>query len=225
VTVLPPGRLLVVGDSVGQKLGPGFQHEAPADLKVVDGGMAFCGAGEAWPQLTLAGHRFKDPCADWRKRWTSQAAKMHADGVMIVFGAYTETRLIDGAYRESCDPVYDAWLQSAFTDVVTTMEAFGPVWLVLPPYDRVYKTGRSLEDCDMHTDCTTRDFRAAVSAAPPGVAVIDLRAFVCPNAPTCVEEVNGVRLRPDGLHFEGPGADIVARWLLAQIGVHFDDGG
>ena len=104
---------------------------------------------------------------DWRRRWTSQATRMNADGVMIVLGPYTMTRLIDGAYRESCDPVYDAWLQSAFTDVLKTMEAFGPVWLVLPPYDRVYNAERSFEDRDAHTDCTISDFRAAAAAAAP----------------------------------------------------------
>jgi peptidoglycan/LPS O-acetylase OafA/YrhL/lysophospholipase L1-like esterase len=225
VTLRPPHRLLVVGDSVSQRLGPGFDHETPGDVTVVDGGMTFCGAGEAWPQVSVAGNHIKDRCADWRTRWTSQAAQMNADGVMILFGADTMTRRIDGVYRQSCDPVYDAWLQTAFADMLTTMAAYGPVWLVLPPYDRVYNVEQPFEDRDAHTDCTIRDFRAAVAAAAPNAALVDLHGFVCPNGPSCVEDVSGIPLRPDGLHFDGAGADIVARWLLSQVGIRFDPSG
>jgi hypothetical protein len=30
---------------------------------------------------------------------------------------------------------------------------------------------------------------------------------------------------PDSLHYEGPGTDLVARWLLSQLGEHLDDSG
>jgi lysophospholipase L1-like esterase len=95
----------------------------------------------------------------------------------------------------------------------------------LPPYDRVYNVEQPFEDRDAHTDCTIRDFRAAVAAAAPNAALVDLHGFVCPNGPSCVEDVSGIPLRPDGLHFDGAGADIVARWLLSQVGIRFDPSG
>jgi hypothetical protein len=220
-TVRPPHHLLVVGDSVMQKLGPGFAHEAPDGVTVVDGGMTFCEGGETNPTIKLGQAQITDRCADWRTRWSAQATKMQADGVMILFGVATNQRLIADQYRMSCDPVYDSSLQSSFTDMLKTMEAYGPVWLVLPPYDRAFDNGTSFSGRDAHTDCTNHDLRAAVAAAGPNAAAIDLGSFVCPNGPDCVEEVNGVKLRPDGLHYEGPGADIVSRWLLTQTGVRF----
>ena len=30
--------------------------------------------------------------------------------------------------------------------------------------------------------------------------------------------IDGIELRPDGLHFEGEGADVIARWLMLQLG-------
>ncbi len=222
-TVRPPHRLLVVGDSVMQKLGPGFAREAPDGLMVLDGGMTFCGAGEAFPQMKVGPDVIKDRCADWRTRWTAQATKLQADGTLILFGARSYTRMMDGVLREACDPVYDSWLQSAFTDILKTMQTFGPVWIALPPYDRALNGfGMPLPQRDAETDCTNRDFRAAVAAAAPNAAVVDLHSFVCPNGPDCVEEVNGVELRPDGLHYDGPGADIVAHWLLSQVGIRFN---
>jgi peptidoglycan/LPS O-acetylase OafA/YrhL len=220
-TVRPPQRLLVVGDSVMQKLGPGFQHESPDGLTVVDGGITFCEGSESIPTFKIGRQLVPDRCADWRTRWTAQATRMQADGVMILFGVPTNQRLIADQYRMSCDPLYDSWLQSSFTDMLKTMQAFGPVWLVLPPYDRAMGAD-TFPDRDAHTDCTVQDFRAAAAAAGPNAAVVDLHGFVCPNAPECIEEVNGVKLRPDGLHYEGPGGDIVAHWLLAQVGIRFN---
>ena len=219
-TVRPPRRLLVVGDSVMQKLGPGFEHEAPDGVTVVDGGMTFCEGSESIPTFKIGRQLVPDRCADWRTRWTSQATKMRADGVMILFGVSTNQRLIADEYRMSCDPLYDAWLQNSFTDMLRTLQTFGPVWLVLPPYDR---TMGVITDRDAHTDCTVQDFRAAVAAAAPNAAVVDLHNFVCPNGPEdCIDEVNGVKLRPDGLHYAGPGADIIAQWLLTQVGIRFN---
>src|SRR5262249_5328126 len=120
-TVRPPQRLLVVGDSVSQLLGPGFDREAPPELDVTDGGMTVCGAGEQYPMMKVGPDVITDRCADWRARWTAQATEMQADGVMILFGARTYTRKMDGGvFRESCDPVYDGWLQSSFTEILKT---------------------------------------------------------------------------------------------------------
>jgi peptidoglycan/LPS O-acetylase OafA/YrhL len=231
-SVLPPSppppaphRLLVVGDSVSQKLGPGFSHEAPKGVTVTDGGMTFCEGGETASTIKLGPNVITDRCADWRTRWTKEATKAQADGVMILFGVNTNTRMIDGQFRMSCDPEYDAWMQGSFTDMLQTMGQFGPVWLVLPPYDRAFNNGDSFEDRDTHTDCTVRDLRSAIAAAGPNAAAIDLHGFVCPPQQDCIKDVDGVTLRPDGLHYDGPGADIVARWLLTQTGIHFDPGG
>jgi hypothetical protein len=40
--------------------------------------------------------------------------------------------------------------------------------------------------------------------------------LVCPQG-RCRDEIDGATLRPDGLHFEGPGADVVVRWVAPQL--------
>jgi SGNH domain (fused to AT3 domains) len=223
--VVPPHRLLVVGDSVAQLLKPGFADEAPHGLTVQDGGMTFCGAGEAWPQMKIGISIIQDRCADWRTRWTSEATNMNADGTLIVFGVDSYTRYIDGAWRNPCDAEYDQWLQGAFADIMHTMQQFGPVWITLAPYDRATNSfGGPLAQRDAATDCANRDYQAAVASAAPNARAIDLNAFICPTGPDCIKQVDGVTLRPDGLHYKGQGADIVARWLLQQLGVQFPSG-
>jgi len=38
-------------------------------------------------------------------------------------------------------------------------------------------------------------------------------SYTCPGG-TCPDKVDGVRLRPDGLRYEGPGARKVSQWIL-----------
>jgi len=49
------------------------------------------------------------------------------------------------------------------------------------------------------------------------VTLVDLAAQICPNGPPCPEDVDGLRLRPDGRHFTPTAASIEARWLMPQL--------
>ncbi len=46
--------------------------------------------------------------------------------------------------------------------------------------------------------------------------MVDLASFVCPPGERCLEEVDGTDLRPDGLHFQEEGAELVNRWLVPR---------
>ena len=67
---------------------------------------------------------------------------------------------------------------------------------------------------DRYTDCNNALLRKA--ARTSGAQLIDLFNYICPNG-NCREKQNGVTLRPDGIHYQGPGGEIVARWLLDQV--------
>ena len=215
-----PKHLVVFGDSVAFKLKQGFADQAPAGVKVDDLGVIACGLGDEWPRLRVGENESKDPCTDWRTKWPAQAKGVGADGTLLVFGSESSTRFVEGEWREACDPVYDAWHTRVFTDAMRTMSQFGPVWVALTPYNRfVVDRDGVLEDRDRHADCTNATYRAAAAAAGPNVRIVDLHGFVCPTGNQCLDEINGVKLRPDGLHFDGPGGDIAARWLLTQLGI------
>ena len=69
---------------------------------------------------------------------------------------------------------------------------------------------------DRQTDCLDRTYAGAAKAVG-GVGVIDLRSW-CARTAARVRAIDGIELRPDGLHFAGEGADVIARWLLLQLG-------
>ncbi|MCZ7536496.1 MAG: hypothetical protein M5T61_11720 [Acidimicrobiia bacterium] len=47
--------------------------------------------------------------------------------------------------------------------------------------------------------------------------MIDFASLVCPGGAPCPEEVDGVRLRPDGAHFTEETAPWIARKLLPLL--------
>ena len=69
-----------------------------------------------------AGNVFDDPCRDWRTLWPATASRLKPDGTLLVFGSESSTRLIDGTWREACDPIYDTWHTKVFTDALATMK-------------------------------------------------------------------------------------------------------
>ena len=215
-----PTDLLVFGDSVAAKLKDGLSNQAPPGVTVEDEAVPSCGLGDEWTKVKFGENVFVDPCADWRTRWPETASKLKTDGTLLVFGSESSTRFVEGEWREACDPVYDAWHTRVFTDAMRSMSSFGPVWVALAPYNRfVVDRDGVLEERDAHADCTNATYRAAAAAAGPNVRLVDLHGFVCPTGNECLDEVGGVKLRPDGLHFDGPGGDIAARWLLTQLGI------
>jgi hypothetical protein len=52
---------------------------------------------------------------------------------------------------------------------------------------------------------------------PKLVSVVDLGHFVCPTFGHCRQSIDGVPMRPDGIHYRGRSALAIAAWLLPQL--------
>jgi len=48
------------------------------------------------------------------------------------------------------------------------------------------------------------------------VLIVELGKWLCPDSGPCREQIDGVKVRDDGLHY-GPGAKVVAKWLAPQF--------
>ena len=94
------------------------------------------------------------------------------------------------------------------------------MWITLAPYNRHLSVANpdARAAADRQTDCLNRIYAGAAGGVG-NVAVIDLGSLICPPGAECTTEIEGIELRPDGLHFSGGGADVIARWLLFQLGV------
>jgi hypothetical protein len=54
------------------------------------------------------------------------------------------------------------------------------------------------------------------TARKHGFQILDLMRYLCPT-PACLVESQGKPIRPDGLHFDGVGAEETARWVLGEL--------
>jgi hypothetical protein len=52
---------------------------------------------------------------------------------------------------------------------------------------------------------------------PKTVSVADLGRYVCPTFGHCRQTIDGVPMRPDGIHYRGRSAEAIAAWLLPQL--------
>jgi hypothetical protein len=113
-------------------------------------------------------------------------------------------------WLDTCTEPYTSLYERSMRDEIAILGARGAkVVLTTEVYPRYLFAAE-----DRPTDCENKIRRKVATAT--GVQLIDLNAYICPRG-HCREKPNGVTLRIDGEHYEGPGGQIVARWLLDQV--------
>jgi hypothetical protein len=55
----------------------------------------------------------------------------------------------------------------------------------------------------------------AAAAHVAGVHIVDLDGWICPGG-KCREDLDGVAIRQDGVHYVGAAADRVSRWIMSR---------
>lgn len=202
---LPPGtlRILTIGDSVAQYLGEAMRfHQAAAGAFVAQRGVGACSIHVAEVRY-VNGERIEGTCC--ADAWATDVAELRPDVTLIVLGgAYLGPRTCQRdwrkAYRERLTSLLHAMGDSA-----------GRVILTLVPYP-----GQRWRTADMvqRVDCFNEELSqiAEIEHLP----TLDLKTHVCPT-PDCTLLSNGAAIRPDGLHFDGPGAAESAQWTLAEV--------
>ena len=214
ILVPPPVlRIMVVGDSVAQTMGRGLERWGPGHgIEVLNAGRLWCGIARGGRTGTTFGQR-ATACEDWATRWTELATTFHPDVVVVlttVWDASVRQRDEWGPdYIGPGDPRFDAFITSEWSESVRVLRATGArvAWLV-PPCALDPASDMGIKYAKVH-------YLAGVVAA--GAVPIDLAHRVCPNG-KFRNELDGVDgIRPDGLHFSDPGADLVAAWLGPQL--------
>ncbi len=192
-------RIALFGDSTANSLGWGLRGVRKPGVGVELLGKDGC--------TMLA-----DTCGG--PQWAQQMKDLHPNATLVFLGgAFLHGLSIDGGWRKSCHPGWDSKFQGTLELRLGALKAEeGPLWAVtvpypLGPYDNA--TYRA------EVDCINASIRAA-AAAVPGVQILDLAERVCPKS-VCEREIDGVPIRPDGVHYSMDGGAGVSRWLLEQI--------
>jgi len=212
------GKVLVVGDSGAYFLGSGMVRVAPEfGLSVVNRGTIGCGIARGDGRLRLPdGKILTDPegCTQYLDRWRLYLAQLDPDTVILsLAGPGGGERFVDGRWTTDCQPDYDRWLRN---ETLTALRTLGRTGAQLVVTTIPYVGFEQPTSVDRRNDCRNAVLQAAARDMT-GVKIVDLRRWACPTANTCRNHQDGVKLRPDGIHFAGPGADVASRWIFGQL--------
>jgi hypothetical protein len=214
----PPGatRVMVVGNSVGYFLGIAMGHvHTDRPLAVFNAAYLAC----TFPP-EISGERMKTPegatvikpTIRCDPSWESQVvAEFRPDVVFwILSGAASAQQRYRDQWLLPCDAAYESLYERSLRHEVGVLGAGGAkVVLTTAAYPFLFAGAPHRYD-----DCDNRSRRKV--AAETGAQLADLFEFICPGK-ECRERQDGVLLRSDGLHYEGRGGEIVARWLIDQV--------
>ncbi|MFN8019145.1 MAG: acyltransferase family protein [Acidimicrobiales bacterium] len=140
--------------------------------------------------------------------------RVQPDAVLVLYGGWADAGFeLDGRWQHPCDPAYDAALRARLDALLREAGSTGAK-VVVSSAARSTNTFRQ-EASWQHTACANRVAKAAAEAA--GATWVDLDGWLCPDG-RCREQEDGLYLRSDGVHFQGPGGEVASRWLLGQVG-------
>ena len=212
-------RVLMVGDSVGYSLSESLAEVGRASaIDVAVRAAPGCSLTEERAVFQNGPETNRQPaiCPKIVAQWPDDVLRFQPDVVVMVYGGFMMDWVIDGQPVRPCDPTYDQRFgQLADRAIEVLSSAGGRVVVALPAYHRVYG---EVGDMDRMTDCMSQTFTAAVARHADRASLLRLDLLVCPTPSTCDSaEVDGQRLRFDGLHFRDQAALSVGSWLLDQV--------
>jgi peptidoglycan/LPS O-acetylase OafA/YrhL len=214
-SALPPGttRILVLGDSVALSLGAMmywmqlWDESSVAERAIGDCSILF---GRV-PVRSMSGADHGN--GDCARSWEADVEETRPDIALVVLGgAYFSRVKVNRKWVGVCDR---GW-RDAYVDQLTgRLRAMAPHAarrvVVLAAYPgEAWQTPTIDDDVDCYNQVL------AASAEQAGAEVLDLGAWLCP-AHRCVTTSHGQPVRPDGLHFDGPGAEETAHWVMRTL--------
>jgi peptidoglycan/LPS O-acetylase OafA/YrhL len=208
-------RVMVLGDSVAFAL-------ASDGLDPLEGELGIGVSNRAEIGCTLM-REVDDPLSEAIRNcspdWPGFVGQDRPDIVLLLFGGYVGIvpAEVDGREVDACDPAYDDLWAERLTEAVDTLSATGAtVVLSSSPTaaDEVFK-GEDPATFDAQQRCNNEVIEA-VAAEHPRAAFVDLAGYVCPPE-GCQVEIDGVKLRGDGVHYRNEGAETIARWLVPRV--------
>ncbi len=221
-------KVLIVGDSVAYSIAKEMiPVQAQLGLDISSKVAIGCGFARGGRVRFPDGNIITEPdaCQQWPTTWKQALEEHKPDLVVLMVGWPGSTaRELQGEFRRPCDPVFDQWYESEVRLGLEVLRSTGvPLSMIDVPY---YRSEKAPPGNDDNVDCLNAEYARIIAdenakATAAGqrarvVATIDLARYVCPEGRTCRTTVNGVTMRKDGLHYDGPAGVIVGTWAVAQ---------
>jgi peptidoglycan/LPS O-acetylase OafA/YrhL len=208
-------RVLVVGDSVALSLGERMQSVASRhDATVVTRAVGNCSLFEqVVPALSLD-KRAHDG-GNCGRHWEDDARALKPDVALVVLGGgYFARAQVDGRWQSACESGWTrVYRQELHAKLVALAHHASRVVIARVPYP----AGGSWDPERWHrqVDCFNTILQTE-SAEVANLQTLDLKDHLCPLG-VCKLKSHDALIRPDGMHFQGPGAEESADWVLDSV--------
>ncbi len=215
-----PVRTMVLGDSVGFDVVFGAPPVAGIQLLT----RAIPGCGVLPVDVQVADQRLlpSDQCPRWLDEWRLAAHEQpdvalvflgawevfdpYVDGVRLAVGSPPWERYVEGQLEQGVDVLADGTTTRIGLATVPCFATSEPV-LGIPSDERAQRR---------RTQAVDRVVRTVAARHPGRVALVDWAGFVCPGGRDR-RTIDGVVVRPDGMHPDAPADRVVWTWLAPIV--------
>jgi hypothetical protein len=212
---------MLIGDSMAYTAALGLSPHASAwDFTVANEGIMGCGVVRGGPFRYFGVQRDMEArCEAWPSAWQDALARNHPDLVAVVIGRWElMDRVHDGRWTNLFDPAFAAYVDSEIDSALALATSGGARAVIFTtPYYRRGTTptgGLFPEDDPARVDTINGIIRAV--AQRRGVPVVDVGGWLSPDG-KYTAEVDGVKVRSDGVHLTRQTGDLLAPWLFPQL--------
>lgn len=217
----PPHSVMLIGDSIAFTASLGLAPEAGRwSFTVINEGINGCGVVRGGPYRYFGAQRDMEPrCELWPTLWEDAIARHQPHLVAIVVGRWElMDRVFQGRWTNVFDPSFALYVESEIERAVALAVSSGGrvVLFTSPYYKRGTPPGGGLfpEDDPARVDIVNERMRRV--AARWNVPVIDVGARLSAHG-GYTRDVDGIRVRSDGVHLTRQAGSVLAPWLFPQL--------
>ena len=215
--------VMMVGDSVPLSLGIQMTIQRDAlGVSVADRALAGCHPLASLGPIRGSAGNVRTDVHDCTAagRYRLQVQAVHPSVSVVMFGEFpNEAVQIRGYWVKPCQSGYLNALHDRLELLIDDLRVeHAPVVLLTAPGSSLsWVVERNPPGMADRVACVN-NVLYDIARHRPGVSVVDLAGLVCPPyLNKCLLRIDGANLRPDGLHFQGAGAEYVNKWLVPKI--------
>ncbi|NCZ69194.1 MAG: acyltransferase [Actinobacteria bacterium] len=204
----PPERVLVVGDSAvfglrGALVDVGRSMDMDVEVRAAPGCTTSRLREDQNNLFSL------DLCAAIRVGLTDDVERFRPDRIILFYAGTWDPFVWSGERLSPCSSDGGARIRQGMEELLTDLGRTSRIQLVIPPQ----MSEAYAPETPGVAACYAREYLSI-----EGIDFIRLDEFVCPvDVDRCADEVGGVRLRHDGLHFSPEGIEIVTPMILSGV--------
>ena len=218
-------RVTVLGDSTARTLADGLRDVPGATgVDFHNAAVLGCGIASGTPYIYRGeiDPYERERCSAWADRWRRVVVARPVDVVAVLVGRWeVADQVVDGVWTHVGEPRFDRHLRGELAKAVRVAASTGAevAFLTAPYCNRGEQPDGSSwpEDEPARVDAFN-DVLRSVAAGHPGTAhVIELGRRTAAGGHRYVNEVDGVVLRYDGVHFTAEAAQWLQPWLVREL--------